>query len=131
MEFTELLKIFSDPATIDSLSLSQRISAGLFTTMLGMGITFCALILLHLLITAMGLIEARLSSPAVANTEEPEQKPAPATDETELVAAITAALAVMLDRPPHTFIVKNITPYQDASPVWYRAGMIEQIHNRL
>ena len=52
MEIVDLLATFSDPSTIKSLTASQRLMAGLVTTLLGMGITFVALVVL-LFITSL------------------------------------------------------------------------------
>jgi hypothetical protein len=46
----------------------------------------------------------------------------------EIVAAITAALAVVLDRPVGSFVVKSIQPeHPDVRPasMWAKAGLLE------
>ena len=56
MIVTELLAIFADPNAIHSLSSSDKLLAGLITTILGMGITFSALIILQFIIAWMDKI---------------------------------------------------------------------------
>jgi uncharacterized membrane protein YqgA involved in biofilm formation len=53
MDTIELLAKFGDPDVIKTLSLMDRMIAGLITTFLGMGITFIALVVLQFMIVIM------------------------------------------------------------------------------
>ena len=76
MTATELLKQFADPNVIHSLSVMDKIVAGLITTCLGMGITFIALIILQVIISWMDRLINRTSigaakSPVGTSHNEP------------------------------------------------------------
>lgn len=131
---TNLLTAFADPATIESLTTTQRLWAGLITTILGMGITFVVLIILQFV---TGLFE-KFSGPA---EPKPETKPKPAvkkTEETpvvqtddELVPAIAASLAMMLETSTSNIRIRDIRRVTDTSPTWSRAGIAEQMQTRI
>ena len=113
MDTVELLKQFSDPEVIKSLSLSQRVLAGLFTTILGMGITFVSLIILQC-ITALlpKLISQRKQTlkPAPVQTLQTRDKPVPVSEgiQKEVIAAISTALAIQLETPPSEIVIRSI-----------------------
>ncbi len=133
MEIVDLLAHFSDPASIKDLSVSQRMLAGLVTTLLGMGITFVALVILQIVTSLLGKLapEKKSRSTALSKDGLPTDKAALNLDrnEEELVAAITSTLALMLEKPASSIVVKNITRIDKATPVWSRAGITEQMNN--
>ena len=45
----------------------------------------------------------------------------------ELVAVITAAIAVSLNTSTHNIVVKNIRRRQDTTPVWSKFNRIQQL----
>ncbi|RKD20956.1 hypothetical protein BET04_08935 [Caminicella sporogenes] len=49
----------------------------------------------------------------------------------ELVAVITAAIAASLNTSTHNIIVKNIIRIPDTTPVWGKAGRLEQMNRML
>lgn len=134
---TNLLTVFSDPATIESLTITQRLWAALITTVLGMGITFVVLIALQF---TLGLFEKFASEKKKA---EPAPKPAPApaakkADEApasrgddELVPVIAASIAMMLETSTSNIRIKDIRRVADTSPTWSRAGIAEQMQTRI
>lgn len=136
MTITELLTQFANPETLKTLSFANKFLAGLVTSMLGMGITFIALIILQVLISWMNKIINRASAPsqealqivplplATNATHEPE-------DESELVAVITAAIAAKMKTACDSIVIRNIAKTEDRSPLWNRAGIIEQMNSRL
>ncbi len=138
MNVTELLARFSDPDIIQSLSISDKLTAGLITTMLGIGITFSALIILQFIISWMDKI---LNSKKTAPTESPpigpvaKQPHADTVDthrsDNELVAVIAAVIAMKLKTSVNNIVIKNIERIDDRSPAWNRAGIIEQMNSRL
>ncbi len=140
MQIVDLLATFSDPEAIESLSASQRLTAGLITTLLGMGITFLALVVLMLVTSVLdklvgaekvpaGAPRAIGSAPIGSAVDDLESSRREQGDD-ELVAAITAALAVMLETSEARFVVRKITRVEDSSTVWSRAGIAEQLQNR-
>jgi glutaconyl-CoA/methylmalonyl-CoA decarboxylase subunit delta len=135
MNITELLTQFANPETLKLLSFSDKLVAGLVTTLLGMGITFIALVILQVLISWMDrLINRSVDQPAQALAP-----PLPAaqvaltpaiTDGDELVAVISAVIAAKLKTSGDNIVIRNIEKIEDRSPVWNRAGIIEQMNNR-
>jgi len=132
---TDLLTAFADPEKLKDFTTTQRLWAGLVTTILGMGITFVVLVVLQFV---TGLFE-RLSgtekkeptspltlAPAVEKTDE---KPASRTDD-ELVPVIAASVAMMLETSIGNIVIRDIRKLEDTPPTWKRAGIVEQMQNR-
>jgi sodium pump decarboxylase gamma subunit len=102
---TDLLSVFSDPSKIESLTEMQRLTAGLITTVLGMGITFVVLIVLQFVTSLFekfsGPAEPKPAPKAKPSVKKAEDKPVVQTDaaqtDGELVSAIAASLAMMLE----------------------------------
>ncbi len=135
MDITELLARFANPETLKTLSFTHKLVAGLVTTLLGMGITFIALIVLQVLISWMDrLINRPAGLPAQSSAPSPPAvgaDPTPAKpDAGELVAAISAVIAVQLKTSVDNIVIRNIERIADRSPVWNRAGIIEQMNSR-
>lgn len=138
MIVTELLAIFSDPNAIHSLSSSDKLLAGLITTILGMGITFSALIILQFIISWMDKI---LNSKKALSTKAPTTAPIkeqltetqtkPYQDDNELVAVIASVIAMKMKTSVENIVIKNIEKLDDHSPAWNQAGIIEQMNSRL
>lgn len=137
MDTMELMAKFADPETLKTLSLMQKLLAGLITTFLGMGITFLALIILQFVIDLMARIPG-IKAPAtreVALQPQPSARPAAAAMEAQrlrdeqLVAAITVALAVQLGTAAGNIVIRNIRKVDDHSPAWNRAGLAELMNN--
>lgn len=136
MEAVELLKIFSDPDQIQNLTTGQRLWAGLITTILGMGITAVVLVLLQIVTTQFERFSdlekappkpAKKSAPAVAETKaEPEPQP-----DDGLVPAITTAIAMMLETSASDIHIRSIRRSDDTAAAWNRAGIAEQMQNRV
>ncbi|MGB3221965.1 MAG: OadG family protein [Desulforhopalus sp.] len=139
MTVTELLTRFANPEVIQTLSTSDKLTAGLVTTILGMGITFTALILLQFIISWMDKIlnngKKAHPNPAAANvspTEQPkDRKESFYSDDKELVAVIATAIAMKMKTSVDNIVIKNIEKLDDRSPAWNRAGIIEQMNSRL
>jgi len=135
MTTTELLAQFANPETLKALSFSNKLLAGLVTTVLGMGITFIALIILQFLISWMDRLinssskseKAAPPAPTVITASEAGSR----VDDGELVAVITATLAMQMRTSIDTIVIKNIRKIEDRSPLWNRAGIIEQMNSRL
>ena len=133
MTTTELLKQFADPNVIQSLSITDKLLAGLVTTLMGMGITFIALIILQIIISLMDRLLNRTATTATASVAAPETTPAaPAVlqDDQELVAVLTTAIAMKMKTSVDNIVIRNIEKVEDRSPAWNRAGIIEQMNSR-
>jgi len=144
MQIVELLALMSDPETIKDLSLSQRLMAGLYTTLLGMGITFLALIVLMFLTSLMDKVGGKEKPPASAPRSPKAARPSgsnaaagakaaatpQAADDEALAAAITTALALVLETPTSHFVVTSIRRVEDSSTSWSRAGLADQLQRK-
>jgi len=136
MTTAELLTKFSNPDVIQSLSTSDKLYAGLATTILGMGITFSALVILQFVIAFMNkLLNKNEKQPSPTIKAPVTPKPSPAVedeqDDTELIAVITATIAMRLKTSVSNIVIRNIEKTEDQSPAWNRAGIIDQMNNRL
>lgn len=140
MIVTELLARFADPNVMQSLSTSDKLLAGLITTILGMGITFSALVILQFIISWMDKIlnsskapptEAPTVAPTASQAPETITDPEPEQDDNELVAVIASVIAMKMKTSVENIVIKNIVKLDDRSPAWNRAGIIEQMNNRL
>jgi len=140
MEAVELLKIFSDPSTIENLTTTQKLWASLFTTILGMGITFVVLVVLQFVIGLFEKLSGTEKKPPSAPSSKPPkpaakdpgagvERVAQAAD--ELVPVITASIAMLLGTSASNIRIRNITPMRDTPPLWRRAGIAEQMQNRV
>lgn len=135
MTITELLTQFANPETLKTLSFASKFLAGLVTTLLGMGITFAALIILQILISLMDrLINASVAPPKKAPSPAqvvPIAEPDEQVDSNELVAVITSVVAMQLNTTASNIVIRNIERIEDRSSLWNRAGIIEQMNSRL
>ncbi|GAB6087612.1 OadG family protein [Alkaliphilus crotonatoxidans] len=117
----------------DSMTFGERLLASLQVTVLGVGIVFVALLLLYLVIQLMSNILAPRK--ALPQTKKPPVSPEvteaaqeePATDDGELVAVITAAVAASLHTSTHNIVVKNIVRRGHPTSPWANNGL----HNLL
>ncbi len=130
MDTIELLRIFSDPELMKSLSGTERLMAGLVTTVLGMGITFVSLIILQFVTAFMQKF---------APVPEPVEVPQTATvqetatndlkQDEELVAVLSAAIAMKMKTSVSNIVIRNIERVEDKSPMWSKAGILENLNN--
>ncbi len=112
MEFFEELLNFGEEVS-NSAPLSERLMMGLQTALLGMGVIFTVLIILWAVLSVFKLVfykgkaeKKAEPTPAPITVESaPIVEPAAVQNDEELVAAITAAIAVMLDVPQTSFRV--------------------------
>lgn len=113
MEFLDSLLNFGDEVS-NSAPLADRLMLGLQTTLLGMGVVFAVLIILWAVLSVFKLVFYKggneKAAPKAAATSAPTPVPTPApvqaqTDDAELVAAITAAIAIVMDKPQTSFRV--------------------------
>jgi len=134
---TDLLTAFADPETIKSLTTTQRLWAGLITTILGMGITFVVLVVLQFVIGRFEKLSGSEKKPTPALKPAPaaaagraDARPASQTDD-ELVPVIAASIAMMLGTSTGNIVIRDIKKVEDTSPAWRSAGILEQMQNRV
>lgn len=135
MGASELLLQLADPLAIKSLSFLEKMAGGLLVTFLGMGITFLALILLQFVIALLAKgLAAPVKTPARVQTA-PAVEPAAAqyscNSEEELVAVISAAVAMKMQRSTKDIIIRTIRKTEEPAPLWNRAGILEQMNIRI
>ncbi|MFT5698775.1 MAG: sodium pump decarboxylase gamma subunit [Desulforhopalus sp.] len=139
MTTTELLATFANPELMKALPMGDKLSAGLITTVLGMGITFSALIILLIIISWMNRLLNRTPAVVAVPTSQsavltPVKVTPPETNtlekDNELVAAITTAIAMSLKTSTSNIVIRNIEKIEDRSPLWNRTGISEQMNSR-
>jgi len=140
MENVSLLERLANPDLIQSMSMGDKVLASAYVAILGMVITFVALMILWGCI----IVLSKYFGIKKPNKEVSEVKPKPAEsktvepvkdekdgDDEELIAVITAAVASSLNTTTHNIVVKNILRVEDQTPAWGKAGRSEQINTRL
>jgi len=135
MNTTELLSKFADPEIIHTLSISDKLYAGIMATILGMGITFTSLIILQFAIVFMEKLlnqplKQTLQKPEMTASEVASPKETQETDN-ELIAAISSVIALQLKTSISTIVIRNIEKIEHPAPAWNRAGIVEQMNSRL
>ena len=121
-------------------SMSDLIGAGLAYTVMGILIVFLILVIIMMVIKAMALfsgekkvkktvVEAPVQSAPVQETPEKAAPAAAETDELELVAVITAAIAAMTGESTSDFVVRSYKKVPGSA--WNKAGRMEVLDNRL
>lgn len=142
----EFFNTFLDPNTIHSLSGSEKFLASIFVTLLGMATTFVGLIIIQYLIGFMskGVVayENSVAKSAAKSVKTPEPTvSAPATvapvvaevveDEEELIAVLTAAVAVMMQKSTSQIVIRNVRQVNGPSLAWSSVGRTEVMNSRL
>ena len=116
----------------------ERLTLGLSTTVIGMLVVFFGLVILIVCIYCMTSITGRKSKKAAQEVKS-EPAPAPveeaqeeAEDDGAVVAAITAAIALLWEKEKHEggFVVRRIRRAQDGN-IRARAARDEQMFSRL
>ena len=135
MGITELLTQLANPETIHSLSFVDKMLGGLLVSMLGMGITFISLIVLQIIISLLARFTAPSPGKAAivppAGTVTPDREPAAtSTGDDELVAVMTAAIAMYPSLAKGNIVIRNIRRIENQLPAWNRAGMLDQMNSR-
>ncbi|MEA1974571.1 MAG: OadG family protein [Bacillota bacterium] len=135
-----LLKRLADPNLLEKMTASEKITAALHATILGMGITFAALIIIWGLTVVLkkvvnsienkGDTQIKVIKTKVNNKIEIEEAYEENNDE-ELIAVISAAIASSLKTSVDNIIVRNIVRVADDTPTWGVVARINQINSRL
>ena len=134
MDVSTLLLQLADPQAIKNLSFLEKMAGGMVVTCLGMGITFLALIILQFII---GLL-ARFAAPpspkplpkTAAGSAAAEDTTVDQTEDEELVAVISAAIAMSLQPAGNEVIIRSIRRIKTPSLAWNKAGILDQMNSR-
>lgn len=115
MNIPVLVDLTSADVTKPIENMADRLSAAGQTLVLGLGAIFAVLAILWLVLVIIGKFFTKgTSTPKKEKKEAPVapvavaqavQTPAPAANDEEIVAAITAAISIMLDKPQSAFRV--------------------------
>ena len=115
--------------TGQNLSLSEALAMGGETTVIGLAIVFAVLIILMIVLSLFRVIfYKKPKTPAQAAPVEEET--ADDTDEEELIAVLTAAVAASLNTSTYNLRIKSYRRTDNKMPAWNKAGVTETINNR-
>lgn len=130
-------------ATGKGVSLSEALSFGGMTTLLGLVIVFSVLVVLMIVLYLFKVIfykdpskqKKNSAAQAVADVQAPKNEPVAATAsnpvaEDELIAVLTAAVAASLNTSTYNLRIKSYRRIEDKRPAWKKAGISETIGNR-
>lgn len=120
------------------LPVSEALSMGGETTVIGLGIVFGVLVILMLVLMLMRVIFYRdpAKQKAAADTAPAEETNAVAeavaadADSDELIAVLTAAVAASLNTSTYNLQIKSYRRVDSKQPAWNKAGLNETINNR-
>ena len=135
MGISELLTQLANPETIKTLSFAEKMLGGLLVSFLGMGITFIALIVLQVIISLLARFTAQPtqlpSHQATLVTPTPKLETVATASDAELVAVITAAIAMYPQEPQRTLVIRNIRKIEINMPAWNKTGVLDQMNSRI
>ncbi|MCK8059545.1 MULTISPECIES: OadG family protein [unclassified Fusibacter] len=131
----DLINKLSDPALLETMTVGDKLTAGLMVTLIGMTITVLALLILWGAIVVMTKLIVKQPKQAVQVVKhEPATVKSVVVEETEdndeLIAVITAAIAASLKTSIHNVVVKNIVRIPDETPAWASKGRVDQMNAR-
>lgn len=115
------------------MSLQEALATGGETTALGLCIVFSVLIILMLVLMVMEKIfykKDKGTTAAVPETVTAAEQPTAPTDDAELIAVLTAAVAASLNTSTYNLKIKSYRRVGTSSPAWRRAGINDTINTR-
>ncbi|SKC92884.1 OadG family protein, partial [Maledivibacter halophilus] len=135
-----LLERFTRPEMLEQMTMGEKFLGSMYIAILGMAVTFIALMILWALIIIMGKA-LNTTKPKKSEVDVIDKTPAPELkkkesaeveeEPEELVAIITAAIAASLGTSTHNIVVRNIVRTADTTPAWGRAGRVDQMNRML
>ncbi len=125
------MNISQSLATGQGVTLSEALSMGGLTTVLGLTIVFSVLIILMIILMLFKVIFYKKNEKKKPIIEEtaPAQAEAAENDE-ELVAVLTAAVAAYLNTSTYNLKIKSYRRINDDRPIWNKAGIQDTINGR-
>jgi sodium pump decarboxylase gamma subunit len=136
-----VLENFKHAETFSQMSMSDKLLATGYVILLGVGITFIALLLIWWITILMSKtvqkLEAKtnLTEVKAKSAQKPAQSPPPLVvssvdDDSELIAVISAAIAASLNTTVQSIRVSNIRRISDATPTWGKSGRNDVMNAR-
>lgn len=119
-----------------NLPLSEALAMGGETTLLGLAIVFAVLIILMLVLMLFKVVfykdpsKQTVSADTAKSVEPAAEIIENTTDEEELVAVLTAAVAASLNTSTYNLRIKSYRRTDNKMPAWNKAGVTETINNR-
>ncbi len=108
MNISEVLKVFSDPVLIKTLSTGDLTVGILISIFLGMGVTFIVLILLQMIISLFSRVLALETVIGKEPVLDGAEQNSGLALEDELVAVLTSAVAAVMCKPVDSIVIKNV-----------------------
>lgn len=117
--------------------MNVTLGEGLIITVFSMLIVFAALLVINFILYGFKVFKNKEAKNNVVKVKRETQKQTTASkeqavnldsNEEELVAVITAALAASLSRPASDIRIRKITRVNQSSSIWSRAGRLEQMN---
>lgn len=117
--------------TGQGLTLGEALKTGGTTTLLGLSIVFSVLIVLMIVLALFKVIFYHEPKKQAAAVPAPVQETVEeGTDEDELIAVLTAAVAASLNTSTYNLRIKSYRRTDNKMPAWNKAGINETINNR-
>lgn len=135
----QVLESFKHADSFAQMSMVDKIIASGYVTLLGMGITFVALVLIWFLTVLMSKFIQSVESKQTITEVKPVAVSVPTAvttaivadeDEGELIAVITAAIAASMNTSMHNIVVTNIRRVPDTTPTWGKLGRSDVMNAR-
>lgn len=135
-----LMEKFSDPSLFDSLGFGDKMLGSTITMIMGMGITFCVLLLLWAFVAIMGRVlnagkkgdKASKETVAAATPSEAAAEAVAPEGSDDIVAAVIAAAiaAYQGEGGSGNLIVRKISRISGESTPWSNAAIEDCIESR-
>lgn len=141
MSELSLMEKFVDPAMIDTLTIGEKSTGALITTVMGMGITFVVLIFLWGLIALMAKFTAEKTTAVNPDKDDLKKAGCPPTVNLpqsigtsavspEVIAAIMAAISTFEGGAAGNLVIRKITRATGQNTAWGTAGSADAINSR-
>ena len=119
----------------ETMSIAAKLANGFGLTILGMGVVFAILAVLSFALDGLRVLLADKEKSASGPVKKdpppaPVQRKVQREDSEDLIAVITAAVAVFTEKPADTVIVKSIRQIPRTNPVWGAVGRQKQMSDR-
>ncbi len=118
--------------TGQGVTLSEALATGGLTTFIGLAIVFGVLLILMIVLCLFKVIFYK--DPAkvkvVEKVAEVVETAEPDTDEDQLIAVLTAAIAASLNTSTYNLQIKSYRRIRDERPSWNKEGLREVINSR-
>ena len=110
----------------ETMSIAAKLANGFGLTILGMGVVFAVLVFLSFALDGLRVLLADKKE----SVSGPVQKEDQCEDSDDLIAVITATIAVFTDKPADTVVVKSIRQMPRTYPPWGAVGRQKQMSDR-